>query len=87
MGLFRSTPNYLKSLFKTLQCKPGKVSLYTEALSHKSGKNSKSNYERLEFLGDAILSAVITDSFIITFLKKEKVKCLNFALEQLIEKL
>jgi len=61
VGLFRSTPNYLKSLFKTLQCKPGKVSLYTEALSHKSGKNSKSNYERLEFLGDAILSAVITD--------------------------
>lgn len=53
-------------LYKTLGFHPGNSNLYWQALRHKSivGEN-KSNQlesnERLEFLGDAILNAVITD--------------------------
>jgi ribonuclease-3 len=59
--LFSSIPSYLKPLFKILQCRPNKLALYVEALSHKSGKNADTNYERLEFLGDAILSSIFAD--------------------------
>lgn len=61
MRLFSSTPKEFKSLFKTLQIKPGNIGLYRDALSHKSGKKHKRNYERLEFLGDAVLSSVMSD--------------------------
>ena len=61
MRLFSSIPSYLKPLFKTLQCRPNKLALYIEALSHKSGKHANTNYERLEFLGDAILSSIFAD--------------------------
>ena len=41
---------------------PGDVKLYKTALSHRSIKEgSDQNNERLEFLGDAILSAVVAD--------------------------
>lgn len=47
---------------------PGNVSLYRKAFTHSSVANQakerneqKESYERLEFLGDAILSAVIAD--------------------------
>ncbi|MBP6686382.1 MAG: ribonuclease III [Lacibacter sp.] len=41
---------------------PGDVKLYKTALSHRSVKEgSDQNNERLEFLGDAILSAVVAD--------------------------
>ena len=60
MRLFSSIPSYLKPLFKTLQCRPNKLALYIEALSHKSGKHADTNYERLEFLGDAMLGAIIS---------------------------
>ena len=42
--------------------KPGNISLYTTALSHRSVKeNADENNERLEYLGDAILSAIVAD--------------------------
>lgn len=45
-----------------LGIKPGKSSLYRTALSHRSVKESADeNNERLEYLGDAVLSAVVAD--------------------------
>ena len=45
-----------------LGIKPSKLSLYYVALSHRSVKESaQENNERLEYLGDAVLSAIIAD--------------------------
>jgi ribonuclease-3 len=51
-----------KQLQNVLGIKPGNYSLYYTALSHRSIKeNTDENNERLEFLGDAVLSTVIAD--------------------------
>lgn len=51
-----------KQLQNVLGIKPGNYSLYYTALSHRSVKESADeNNERLEFLGDAVLSTVIAD--------------------------
>lgn len=44
--------------------KPKNISLYHQALSHRShsaGSKSNSNNERLEFLGDAVLGTIVAD--------------------------
>lgn len=48
--------------------RPGNLALYRKAFTHssaanqpRSGENKRESYERLEFLGDAVLSAVIAD--------------------------
>lgn len=56
---------------------PGNLTLYQLALSHKSaGKKTctglKANNERLEFLGDAILDAVVADYLFKTFPTKNE---------------
>jgi len=53
-------------LAKILGFKPKDLSIYNKAFTHSSVKKKNSqgkpiNYERLEFLGDAIISAVIAD--------------------------
>ncbi len=51
-----------KQLQNVLGIKPGRYSLYYTALSHRSVKEGAAeNNERLEYLGDAILSAIIAD--------------------------
>ena len=51
-----------KQLENILGIKPGNYSLYYTALSHRSIKESADeNNERLEYLGDAVLSTVIAD--------------------------
>lgn len=51
-----------KQLKNLLGLRPGKISLYQTALSHRSVKESaEENNERLEYLGDAVLSAIIAD--------------------------
>lgn len=51
-----------KQLQNVLGVKPGNISLYTTALSHRSVKEgADENNERLEYLGDAILSAIVAD--------------------------
>ncbi len=41
---------------------PGNINLYTTALTHRSVKELiEENNERLEYLGDAILSAMVAD--------------------------
>lgn len=54
----------MKGLFDRLNIKPKNLELYTTAFSHSSYVNEnhiKSDYERLEFLGDAVLELVASD--------------------------
>ncbi len=51
-----------KQIRNVLGVKPGNISLYTTALSHRSVKEgADENNERLEYLGDAVLSAIVAD--------------------------
>ncbi len=54
--------SFAKQLKNVLGIKSGNVLLYRTALSHRSVKEtSDENNERLEYLGDAVLSAVVAD--------------------------
>lgn len=54
--------SFEKQLRNVLGMKPGNVLLYKTALSHRSVKETPDeNNERLEYLGDAILSAIVAD--------------------------
>ncbi|MFO7923113.1 MAG: ribonuclease III [Bacteroidales bacterium] len=65
--------NNLQRKIRTLTgINPGNIALYQFALTHKSFPGSADNYpapnnERLEYLGDAILSAVIADYLFIEY--------------------
>lgn len=63
---FRKERAFVVSLYKILGFYPHKTEIYHVALTHKSqayrnGKGHGVNNERLEFLGDAILEAVVSD--------------------------
>lgn len=54
----------MEKLFKKLKIKPKDLKLYERAFSHSSYANehkSKQDYERLEFLGDAVVDLVVAD--------------------------
>ncbi|HEY8388810.1 MAG TPA: ribonuclease III [Parasegetibacter sp.] len=52
---------------------PGKISLYRTALTHRSVKeNADENNERLEYLGDAVLSAIIADYLFMKYPYREE---------------
>lgn len=54
----------MEELFKKLGIKPRDMKLYQTAFSHSSYANehkNKADYERLEFLGDAIVDLVVAD--------------------------
>jgi ribonuclease-3 len=54
--------SFKKQLRNVLGFSPGKAVLYRTALTHRSVKDgADENNERLEYLGDAILSAIIAD--------------------------
>ncbi len=56
------TPSFKKQLRDMLGFSPGNISLYKAALTHRSVKDSADeNNERLEYLGDAILSGIVAD--------------------------
>ena len=62
---------------KLMGFKPLDISIYKMAFTHRSLnlKNSSGvaiNYERFEFLGDAMLDAVISNYFMTKFLKEMK---------------
>jgi len=58
----RTGSSFKKQLKNILGFEPGNLSLYKTALTHRSVKESSDqNNERLEYLGDAILSALIAD--------------------------
>lgn len=57
-----SSTSYKKQIRNVLGFSPGSVSLYKTALTHRSVRDTAAdNNERLEYLGDAILSAVVAD--------------------------
>jgi ribonuclease-3 len=57
-----ATVSFKKQLHNVLGFSPGKAVLYKTALTHRSLKDaSDENNERLEYLGDAILSAIVAD--------------------------
>ena len=54
----------MEELFERLDIKPKNMTLYKTAFSHSSYVNEhkvKNDYERLEFLGDAVLDLVVAD--------------------------
>jgi ribonuclease-3 len=54
--------SFKKNLRNVLGFTPGKLALYKAALTHRSVRDSADeNNERLEYLGDAVLSALIAD--------------------------
>jgi len=58
----QSGGSFKKHLKNVLGFSPGNVSLYKAALTHRSVRESSDqNNERLEYLGDAILSALVAD--------------------------
>ena len=62
LGRKKNIHTLQKQLHNVLGIKPGDISLYTTALSHRSIKeHADENNERLEYLGDAILSAIVAD--------------------------
>ena len=55
-------PSFKKQLKGVLGYAPSNLSLYKTALTHRSVKDTiDENNERLEYLGDAILSALVAD--------------------------
>jgi len=57
-----SGPSFKKQLKNILGFLPGNISLYKTALTHRSVREgADENNERLEYLGDAVLSALIAD--------------------------
>jgi len=61
-SIFRVRTPFEKNLRNILGYTPGNLQLYKTALSHRSVKEgSDQNNERLEFLGDAVLSSVVAD--------------------------
>ena len=54
--------SFKKNLRNVLGFTPGKTALYKAALTHRSVRdNADENNERLEYLGDAILSGIVAD--------------------------
>lgn len=59
---FKKKTSFEKEIKNVLGILPGRISLYITALSHRSVKDTPDeNNERLEYLGDAILSAIVAD--------------------------
>ena len=53
---------FLNQVCNLIGFNPGRISLYTAALSHRSVREKTTdNNERLEYLGDAILGSIIAD--------------------------
>lgn len=70
----------LTSLFKELGIVPQTEELYLTALTHSSYKTkveSAEDYERLEFLGDAVLNLVITNAIYLSYPGKRQGELTN----------
>lgn len=62
LTLSRERRVYFRQLCNVLGFTPGQLNLYRTALSHRSVKEgADENNERLEYLGDAVLSGVVAD--------------------------
>ena len=62
-------------VFKHININPTNMNLYSTAVTHSSYTNenpSYPDYERLEFLGDAVLEIIISDYFMQLVIKSQK---------------
>ena len=65
--------SFKKQLKNVLGFSPDNVSLYKTALTHRSVReNADENNERLEYLGDAVLSALVADYLFMRYPYKEE---------------
>ena len=65
--------SFKKQLKNVLGFSPNNISLYKTALTHRSVReNADENNERLEYLGDAVLSALIADYLFMRYPYKEE---------------
>lgn len=71
--LSKNEKNFRKQLRNVLGFAPGKIKLYKTALSHRSVREgADENNERLEFLGDAILSTIVAHYLFMRYPYKEE---------------
>ncbi|MBN2521340.1 MAG: ribonuclease III, partial [Bacteroidales bacterium] len=95
--LFTSKKKFYYFLYKTLGYLPNKISLFETAFIHKSASGFRNgtelNNERLEYLGDTILDAIVAEFLYIQypeedegFLTKMKAKIVNRDMLDLISK-
>nr|WP_214447787.1 ribonuclease III [Flavihumibacter rivuli] len=75
-SIFKASPektSFKKQLKNVLGFTPGNTELYRTALTHRSMKDGASeNNERLEYLGDAILSGIVADFLFMKYPYKEE---------------
>lgn len=75
-SIFKASPektSFKKQLKNVLGFTPGNTELYRTALTHRSMKDGASeNNERLEYLGDAILSSIVADFLFMKYPYKEE---------------
>jgi len=65
--------SFKKQLKNVLGFSPNNISLYKTALTHRSVReNADENNERLEYLGDAVLSALVADYLFMRYPYKEE---------------
>jgi ribonuclease-3 len=65
--------SFKKELKDMLGFKPGNYSLYKTALTHRSiREGADENNERLEYLGDAVLSTIVADFLLSVIHTKKK---------------
>ena len=73
LGIDKTNRSFYKQLCNVLGFAPGTISLYKTALSHRSVKEgTDENNERLEYLGDAILSGIVADYLFNRYLQRRK---------------
>jgi ribonuclease-3 len=66
-------PSFRSQLSNVLGFKPGNISLYRTALSHRSVREgADENNERLEFLGDAVLSSIVAHCLFMRYPYREE---------------
>ena len=69
----RAGASFKKQLKNVLGFSPDNISLYKTALTHRSVReNADENNERLEYLGDAVLSALVADYLFMRYPYKEE---------------
>ena len=71
--LSRNKRNFRKQLRNVLGFSPRRLNLYQTALSHRSVREgSDENNERLEYLGDAVISAIVADYLFMRYPYKDE---------------
>jgi len=63
---------YEKKLFNVIGYYPNDISLFNEALTHRSIKKRQKHNERLEYLGDAIFGSVIAEMLYTAFPEQDE---------------